>query len=115
MLVLRNSCTYMHLFIHLAVQLTEQTGCQVPCHFTEYRILEISRESNGSYEVDMFTPRAPPPNVTAVHNKYDPLTEEEVSQSSRLINLFYSFMLDGKPGKQLGEFEGWLPFAGKVN
>ena len=44
-----------------------------------------------------------------------PLSEEEVSQSSRLINLFYSFMLDGKPGKQLGEFEGWLPFAGKVN
>jgi len=40
-----------------------------------------------------------------------PLSEEEVSQSSRLINLFYSFMLDGKPGKQLGEFEGWLPFA----
>ena len=37
------------MFIHLAVQLTEQTGCQVPCHFTEYRILEISSENNGNY------------------------------------------------------------------
>ena len=28
--------------------------------------------------------------------------------------MFYNFMLDGKPGKEKGEFEGWQPFAGKV-
>merc|ERR1711990_275720 len=41
-----------------------------------------------------------------------PLSEEEVAQSTRLIKLFYGFMLDGKPGKRLGEFEGWQPFSG---
>ena len=49
MLVLRNSCKYMYLFIHLAVQLIEETGCLLPCHFTEYRILEISSKNNGNY------------------------------------------------------------------
>jgi len=42
-----------------------------------------------------------------------PLSEEEVAQSTRLIKLFYSFMLDGKPGKERGEFEGWQPFTGR--
>merc|ERR1712032_1602790 len=37
-----------------------------------------------------------------------PLSAEEVTQSTRLIKLLYSFMLDGKQG----EFEGWQPFAG---
>jgi len=41
-----------------------------------------------------------------------PLSAEEVAQSTRLIKLLYSFMLDGKLGQQQGEFEGWQPFVG---
>ena len=43
-----------------------------------------------------------------------PLSAEEVAQSTRLIKLLYSFMLDGKPGQQQREFVDWQPFAGKV-
>ena len=43
-----------------------------------------------------------------------PLSAEEVAQSTRLIKLLYSFMLDGKPGQQQREFVDWQPFVGKV-
>ena len=35
------------------------------------------REKNGSFEVDLWLPRAPRPAVTEVHNKYKGLEEED--------------------------------------
>jgi len=62
--------------------------------------LEVLRRPTHASEASMLFPI-----LTEI---LGPLSEEEVEQSTRLIKLFYNFMLDGKPG----EFEGWQPFAG---